>query len=45
MGIEALDGLHLLVEQRGEDPLVADEAIAHIVRGERITIVEGHPLA
>ena len=45
MGIEDLDGLHLLVEQRGEDSLVADEAIVHVFRGERIAIVKGHPLA
>ena len=44
MGIEDLDGLHLVVQELGRRPLVAAEAEVHILGGEGVPVVELHAL-
>src|SRR5262245_47564997 len=44
MGIDDLNGLHLLVQQLGRGALVTEEAELHIFGGERRAIVEGQAL-
>src|SRR6266849_8606551 len=44
-GIDDLDRLDFLPEERGALPVVAVEAKFHILGGERVTVVEGDPLA